>query len=94
MIYTMSRRLIGSLPEPLLSMALANQVAQGNLADGDVLLGETSTNGGFFWSSSPEGFEFWHHVNITGTAPLSTVFDTPYRTIDDVIDEDDQIIRK
>lgn len=53
---------IKDLPTPLQDRALANQIAQGNEPNGDIILTVPKASGGFDWGDSIEGDAFWLSV--------------------------------
>tara|TARA_X000000368_G_scaffold101260_1_gene78093 strand:- start:1562 stop:1810 length:249 start_codon:yes stop_codon:yes gene_type:complete len=55
-------KIIKELKSPYKEIALANQIKQGNKPNDELMLGEGVENGGFKWSKSNEGYDFWFDI--------------------------------
>ena len=55
-------KIIKEIESPYKEMALANQVKQGNVPNDELRLGEEVERGGFKWSDTNEGHEFWFNI--------------------------------
>ena len=55
-------KIIKNIESPYKEMALSNQVKQGNESDSELRLGEGVQSGGFRWSDTEEGYEFWFSI--------------------------------
>tara|TARA_B000000475_G_scaffold254809_1_gene234048 strand:- start:96 stop:344 length:249 start_codon:yes stop_codon:yes gene_type:complete len=55
-------KIIKELKSPYKEISLANQIKQGNKPNDELMLGESVENGGFKWSESNEGYDFWFDI--------------------------------
>ena len=53
-------------------LALKNQVLQGNEPNEELRLGESVDEGGFKWSETPEGYDYWFNVFKSEETVLET----------------------
>lgn len=67
----MVTKIIKDLKSPYKEIALENQSKQGNVPNQELRLGEGVYNGGFKWSETDEGYDFWFRI-FSGEYPELT----------------------